>query len=411
MCLLVLAAAAAPHTWAWFHWHEAKACLAQARPQDARRHLQACLRVWPNRVAIHLLAARAARQAGAFDEAEHHFAAIRRLQPKESDDVLLEWALQCAAQGDLAPVESYLRPRMRHGAEEGPLVCEALAEGYLRNYRGPEALTVLDVWQEQHPDHPRLLTLRGDVWRHAEALGKAAECYQRVLELDPERDDARHWLALCLLDGGRAAEALPHWEQLRGRHPEDVETLVHLARCQYQLGQSDRARRLLEDVLIRHPDHVVALRSLGDILFQDNRLTEAERVVCRALAVAPWDYKSNDLLARILQQQGRSVEAESFREKTRRLEARWKQFRKAARDMADRPHDPALQCEAAAALLDLGYDDLSLRWLLNAVHIEPQCRRGHELLARWYEKHQDAERADYHREQARALPSQPPTDR
>ncbi|MGH7225051.1 MAG: hypothetical protein ACRELF_17650, partial [Gemmataceae bacterium] len=157
------------------------------------------------------------------------------------------------------------------------------------------------------------------------------------------------------------------------------------------------AHRLLEEILITHPDHVVALRSLGEMLFQKGQLPEAETFARRALGVAPWDYQSNGLLAQILQQQGRSGEAESFREQSRRLEARWKQFRKAAREMSDRPHDPALQCEAAAALLDLGYDDLSLRWLLNALHIDWQCRRGHELLARWYEKHRDAERAAYHR--------------
>jgi len=403
--LSVILATTALALWAWdaYHFRQAESCLAQGRTREASRHVEACLKLRPQRLSVQLLAARADRQAGLFLEAEQHVVEARRLQPNGSEDLTREWALHRAAVGDLGLVEAFLRPKIHGSAGEGPLVCEALAEGYLRNYRGPEALAILDVWLQQQPENLHALSLRGDVWRQAESLGKAAECYRRVLELDPENDSARRWLALCLLDSGQPAEASPHWEQLRRDHPQDPDVLAYLASCRYQLGQGDQAQPLLEDVLTAHPDHLVALRTAGELHLQQGRLADAETYVRRAVRAAPRDYKLNALFAQILQQQGRTAEAESQREQTRQLETSWKRFRKVGREMAEHPHDPAYQCELAACLLDLGYNDLSQRWLLNALREDPRCRRAHELLARWYDEQGDAERAAEHRNQTQSL--------
>jgi predicted Zn-dependent protease len=394
---------AAPQATAWYHFRQAKSCLTQGRTREAQSHLAACQRIWPDRVSVHFLAVRAARQAGDFAAAEEHFARVRRLQPEVSPERAFEYALHCAAVGDLGQTESFLRTKIHEASEEGPLACEALAEGYVRNYRGPEALQVLDVWQERQPDNLHALKLRGDVWRHVEALGQATECYQRVLQLDPNHRKARHWLALCLLDGGRPTEAMPHWERLHADSPEDVEVVTHLARCRGQLGQTEQAERLLKDVLTSHPDHVVALRTHGQICLAQGRFADAESALRRAIRVAPRDYKANERLYQVLQRQGRTVEAEAQHEQVRALEANWKYFRKIVRDVAEHPQDPALLCEMGAALLDLGFEDVALGWLLSAVKEDPRCRRGHELLAGWYENHRDADRAAYHRVQARAL--------
>jgi predicted Zn-dependent protease len=410
LLLLILAmAVAAPHLWAWYHWRQAEACLSHGRTRAARRHLSACLKVWPNSVPVRLRAARAARQAGDFQEAERQLAEAQHLQPNGSAELTRAWALHRAAVGDLGLVESFLRPAIRGGPSEGPAVCEALAEGYLRNYRGPDALAVLDVWQEQQPDNLRALSLRGDVWRQAEALAKAVPYYRHVLALDPEQDDVRRWLALCLLDGGQPAESLPHWLCLRQRRPEDADVLVHLARCRHRLGETEAARHLLEEVVAAHPDHVLALHSLGEVLLQTGEFADAQTHLRHALRIAPRDYKINALLAQLLRQQGRTADAEMQEEKTRQLEARWKHFRRLARELADHPDDPSRQCELGAALLDLGYDDLGHRWLLSAVRQDASCRRGHELLARWYEEHQDADRAAHHRHQAHLLTTSAPS--
>jgi predicted Zn-dependent protease len=399
--LLALAGLAAG-LWAWddYHFRRTQSCLAQGRSREARHHLETCLKLRPRRVSVQLLAARVERQGGAFPEAEQHLVEARRLLPADSEELTREWALHRAALGELGLVEAFLRPKIRSDAGEGPLVCEALAEGYLRNYRGPEALAILDVWLEQQPDNLHALSLRGDVWRQAEALGKAAECYQRVLKLDPENDAARRWLALCLLDGGRPAEALPHWERLFRDHAEDADVQAYLAGCRYQLGQTDEARELIEKVLQSHPDHLAALRTAGELFLQQGQLEAAEAHVRRALRSAPRDYKLNGLLGQILHQQGNTAEAEAQRERTHQLELTWKRFRQLAREVAEHPQAPEYACELAGCLLDLGQRDLAQRWLLNVLRDDPHCRRAHELLARCYDEQGDADRAAYHRGQA-----------
>lgn len=400
---LVLVVYAALQLWIWHHWRHAQECLAQGRGRQARQHLSWCLKLWPNRVSVHLLAARAARQDGDSAEAERQLGAAERLEPGGSEDLIRAWTLNRAALGDLTVAEAHLRPAIR-SSEWGPAVCAALAEGYLRNYRGPEALAVLDVWLEQQPDNLHALLLRGDVWRKAEALSQAIPCYQRILELDPEHDQARRWLALCLLDNGQPAAALPYWHSLQQRYPDDSEVLIALARCRLGLGEREAASRLLEQVLTFHPQEAAALYALGTIQLQTGELAEAETLLRRALQAAPRDYKINTLLAQVYRQQRRIAEAEKQEEEARRLEARWKQFRQTVRTLAEHPHEPELLCQMGEVLLDLGYDDLGHRWLLSALQEDAACRRGHELLARWYEEHKDASRAAYHRKQANILP-------
>src|SRR5262245_23172616 len=64
-------ALAVPHLWAWYHFRAAWYDLQCFHNPQAIRHLQACLRVWPTDGEVLLMTARAARRAGAYEEAAH----------------------------------------------------------------------------------------------------------------------------------------------------------------------------------------------------------------------------------------------------------------------------------------------------------------------------------------------------
>src|SRR5215469_436200 len=72
-CTLVLAGAS-PFLWAGYHWYAGRAALKRYHNTEARRHLDACLKVWPwsRSVPVHLLTARAARMDGDLEEAAQH---------------------------------------------------------------------------------------------------------------------------------------------------------------------------------------------------------------------------------------------------------------------------------------------------------------------------------------------------
>src|SRR5438270_13849404 len=62
--------AAGPQAWGWYHLRAARAALAKQHPAEARPKLESALAVWPDRVAVRLLASRAARPDEDFPEAD-----------------------------------------------------------------------------------------------------------------------------------------------------------------------------------------------------------------------------------------------------------------------------------------------------------------------------------------------------
>src|SRR5438876_298184 len=95
---LVVVGALATQAFAWYHLRAGRAALERYQTAEARRHLDACLRVWSGNETAHLLAARAARrvveqdpgndearwwlgvglqESGQFDEALSHLEHLR----------------------------------------------------------------------------------------------------------------------------------------------------------------------------------------------------------------------------------------------------------------------------------------------------------------------------------------------
>ncbi len=381
--LLLAAVAGGPRLWAWHELCQGRAELEQFHTEKALRHLNACLRIWPHHVTAHLLAARAARRLDDYEGAEEHLRQAQQQQTRPSDEVVLEWALHRAALGNLKQTEAYLLPLTRVDAEEGFLACEALAQGYQRTYRISQAALLLEAWLKRRPDDIRALLLRGRLGSQTEGLPQALLDYQRVLELEPECEEAQRGLASCLSAGSRWNEAIPYWEELYRRSPADVEIRVNLALCLGHLGQEEQALQLLRAVVQECPNHLVALRGLGKILLQQQQPAEAETWLRRALRAEPQDYRSHWLLSGALQQQGKTVEADQQLDRARQLERRWQRLINiTSKELARRPHDAALQAELGALLLDLGYEEAGRNWLLSALQEDPNCTVARAALER-----------------------------
>jgi tetratricopeptide (TPR) repeat protein len=379
--LLLGAVASGPRLWAWRHFLQGRSELEHFHPEEARRHLSACLRFWPGHLEGQLLAARAARQLEDFEEAEEHLRQAQRLGPPSSEKLLREWALNRAAKGDLRQTESYLLPLAQEESEQALPACEALIQGYQRTYRIPEALFLLDLWQKRRPDDVRPLLLRGRLWTAFARWQRAVPDYRRVLELEPEREEAQRGLALCLTEIGQEEEAAPCWEALQRRHPADRDVQVNLARCWSHLGQGQTAQQMLQAVLQECPDHFLALHSLGKMFLDQQRPAEAETWLRRAVRLAPQDHNSHWLLYRALLQQDKTAEAERLLDRTKRLELRWERLTRIIQhELPSRPHDAALQAELGIFLLEMGYETAGRNWLLSALQEDPHCASARAAL-------------------------------
>src|SRR5205085_2088233 len=72
-----------------------------------------------------------------------------------------------------------------------PLILEALARGYLRQYRLSEAKLCLELWLKRQPDNPQALTLMGQFHLDYErAPDRAVARYARAVEIDPDHEEA-----------------------------------------------------------------------------------------------------------------------------------------------------------------------------------------------------------------------------
>ncbi|HEX5269002.1 MAG TPA: tetratricopeptide repeat protein [Gemmataceae bacterium] len=397
--LLVVVGALATQGYAWYQLRAGRTALEGYKTAEARGHLDACLRLWPGSERAHLLAARAARRAGDLDAARRHLEACETTEGKQSPDVVFEWALLKAVEGDLLEVEAFLNERARKDPAAAPLVWEALAEGDIRMYRTLAAMTVLDAWLEADPDNRRAHFLRGNAYRQGNAA-KAVPDYRRVVELDPDDDQARWWLAFCLQEAGRFDEALPHLERLRDRGWPDRDLRPRLARSLDRIGKRDEARAVLDAALADDPHHGLALRTLGQLESAADNFPAAERALREAVRVQPADYQSRYALVQCLRQQGKDAEARQEEDQAEKVKARQERLGELrSREMSMRPHDPALHCEMGVLLDALGYTDVAEKWLYSALHEDPDYRPGHAALADFLERHQGdpARVAEYRR--------------
>jgi tetratricopeptide (TPR) repeat protein len=384
LALLAGAAWAARHAWAWYHFDAGLAALGRYHTDEARAHLQSCLRVWPDSAPVLLLAARAERRAGNLEEAGRLLDECRkRADPEAAADVAFEWALWRAAMGDLRSVEDSLQARLPRSPVTAPLIWEALASGYRRMCRLPEALACLDTWLRLDPDNAYAYFLRGEVHRQAGAVSRARDEYQRAVDLDPALNDARRQLARCLIHLGRYEEATGHLEALLRKTPGDPELTIQLARARHDQGRRDEAVALLDAVLRAHPGHGVALRERGRFEVAAGRFAEAEPWLRKALEALPYDYDARYALQQALVGQGRTAEAKEQLAQAQQLKDRLERINDIqTQRMAKAPFDPALRVELGELLMETGQPESAERWLLSALQLDPNLPAAHAALAR-----------------------------
>jgi tetratricopeptide (TPR) repeat protein len=399
-----VAIVAGPHLWAWYHWQMGQRELERYHGADALDHLNHCLQVWPNSGRVHLLASRAARQAGNYEQADQHLRVCEHL-PEASEDAALERILLHACAGDMSQsIESYLLSRAEKDPSLVPLVLEGLAEGYARTYRIGEAFQCLERWLERDPDNLRALFLRGNLYREMSRLQAGLPDYRRVVELDPEQDDARLWLVVGLLEDARYEEAWPHLEVLGRRRPDDIDVQVWTARCRAGLGQLAQARQLLDAVLAAHPDHGLALRTRGGIELAEGLAAQAEPWLRQAAQAMPSDYQAQWWLLQSLREQGKHKEAAARKVAVDGLKDRLARLAEiTTTQLSAKPHDPALHCKLGKLYLSLGNETLGERWLQVALRENAGYRDAHVALADFYQARGDLTQAAYHREQAALL--------
>jgi tetratricopeptide (TPR) repeat protein len=391
-----------PHLSAWYHLRAARSALKQYHNWEAIRHLRICLNTWPEDADALFLAARIARRAGNYIEAE---IALNKYQARRGcdDAAALEVILLRAESGDVDRATGPCKEWIEQNHPDGPFIFEAVARGYLHAYRLPEARRTIQRWRQAQPDNPQTFFVEGEVHDCEVAASEAISCYKQVLQTDPRHDEARLKLTAALLEHRDFADAEPHLEYLRQHQPDNLQVLARLAACRAFLGQQDEAIRLLDGILARQPHFAPALAERGKIALACEEYAAAENWLREAVARDPIDQPTRYSLVQCLRRSGQEAEVQKQEEQLHRLEDDLRRIGEIAkRGMSRNPHNAALHSELGVIFLRNGLLEQGSRWLNRALQLDARYRPAHQALADYYQRIGDAQQAEQHRRLAEA---------
>ena len=385
------------HLWARHEFQQAEKSLDDDDPTDAYNHLSFCLTVWPWSVETHFLAARIARNTGAYPLAEAQLNECRRLQHGPSAQTQLETLLLRAQRGDVEKVEDGLMYAAENDKTHEREILETLARGHMMLMRFLPAVGFLDRCLAQYPDDVRALDWHGWIMEKLQQQEAAVKDYNRALELSPGRTEVRIRLALLYLSNNDPVLAEPHLEILEKTHPERLEVQAGLAQARFLQGRTDEAKVLLDRILAATPDSPMALLYRGKLELQANppRITEAEKYFRRVLKGDPNSPEAlNGLHDCLRNQPGREKEAAAVLQKRDEVRAKSLRIQTLLAGEAERP---SAKADAAYELgkmnEEMGHGDLALYWLRTAEKRDANHKPTHALLADILEKNGHEEEA------------------
>jgi predicted Zn-dependent protease len=384
--LLILLAAAGAGVYAlifYHHLHAAEEAAARYDFDAAHDHLAQCIRLWPRRGDLHLLAARNLRRAGRLTEAAQRLDESERLDGK-TPAYLLEYAMLRVQQGDLREPRKYLLRLLDEDHPEATLILEALAYGTYHVYLLGVARNYAERALERDPGNVPMMLLLAAMHDSRARFEEAEAAYRAAVRAQPDRNQARLGLAQFLLRHGKVEEATDHFEYLRGKGYQTQAVLMGLALCCRNRGEWSDERTLLDTLLAESPDNVQALVERGRLELDAEDLDAAERDLRRAAEQEPFDRQAHLLLGQCLSRRGKQEESAACLAKLAKYEADMKTLHTLTEEIAKQPNDPEKHRQAGLICQRYGLDREAERWLLGALQIDPRYPPTYESLADFY---------------------------
>jgi tetratricopeptide (TPR) repeat protein len=390
------------------HFQKAQERMAAFRYEAAFDHVGQAVALRPDRGDIQFLAARASRRVMNMPAAKDHLHAAEKLLG-DTDDIRLEKQLLVVQRGDADDLAEYtVWLRAKSDDANRPLILEALVRGALESYRLLPAKKAVETWLEEPTDDARPYFWHALVYDQlgGDLENLAITEYEISLGKNPDFDECRLRLGDILLRKSNPHAAWPHYDLLHKRRPDNIEIAVGLAQCLAGVGESDAACKLLDDVLAREGTNVPALRQRAILAMNyQNDSDRAEAMLWKANDHDPLDLATGYNLFLCLHRRGKDKEADDVLARHEAWAMKFERLRKILRgDLAARPDDPKVLCEAAAIALESGrthWLDLCRGWLERALRIAPNYQPALKLLGDYYERTHRPALAEQYRAKAK----------
>jgi tetratricopeptide (TPR) repeat protein len=385
--------------WAWHHWRGAQQALRQLDFPEALAHLEWCLRIWPGSASVRLEAARAARRGNDYDRFEQLLSECEK--QGTTTQTALERELLLAQRGNLqADVERALHQLVEDEYGDSVLILEALAQGYRASLRLGSALVALEKLIERAPDHKWAYFWRGNIQADTEHMADAVGDFRRAAEIDPKSIQFRFRLATALVSLGRAQDAWPHVAELLRHEPTNADALLAAARCQRVFGDRPQALEYLKQLLDEDPNHAEGWAERGLVFSDEGNGTEAVHCLRRAFKLEPRSYIIGFALFNELTAQGLHSEAKVVWMKIEESKRRSERFKELLMQLAKDHRNVALRHELGTLFLNNQGKETALHFFNSVLQIDPGYKPTHKVLAEYYQRQGNSDRAAYHRRQA-----------
>jgi predicted Zn-dependent protease len=379
-------------------WHRAQEAVRAGRPAEARTRLETCLAVWPDDPDVLRLAARADQMAGDFPAAEAHLNACLRVEGGASEATQLEFLLIRAQTGEVEEVAGLLFGFVDRKHPDAPLILETIALAHMRNLRYGPAFAALNRSAEEFPGRARTHHYRGWVLEKLNQPKAALDDYLKALALDPELDRVRLRVAEMYMEDNDPVEATPHLERLWATSPDRPEVLARLGQARFLQGDHAEARRLLERAVVHLPEDPAVLLFLSKLDLEDGEPARAEARLRAALAADPAATEARYTLVTALRAQRKDAAATAELAEYDRHKAILERANHLLQEEARHPtRDPGPASEIGALLLQIRQDRQGLYWMDEALSRDPNHRPTHQVLAEYFERQGDPDRAAAHR--------------
>jgi len=361
--------------------------LGKSHPKEALTYLQWGLKVFPWWKTARIQACHAARQSGQFDIAFEHLSVLEQEGSDFENEGPVIWAMIHASRGELPMVENKLIETWNRNRTNGSEIACALAEGYLRMFRLPDALAITGEWIQNDPHSIRAHVLRADTWYRARSPDNAVPALQEVIERDPTQTESRFHLALALLDKARYDEALDHLNLVAKAWPENTLVTCRQARALFMLGREKQARSMLSQQLTQYPRDAKLLSTMGQLDLLSGRNEEAIQFFKNALSLVPSDYQSLYSLSQALNRLGNKEESQKYAKEAERIKAKLERLNDiTSNEIALKPLDPAIHEELGRLYTETGQLESARAWLESSLRLDPQRENAKLELQKVLEK-------------------------
>jgi tetratricopeptide (TPR) repeat protein len=152
-------------------------------------------------------------------------------------------------------------------------------------------------------------------------FGKAAEIWERSVELAPNYAGPRVGLALAAMEQGNDDQAIAILEQALADGCRTADAFLQLATAREKVGKLEEAEAAAQQGVEAFPQDTELWISLGQIQLQREKLKESEASLLQALNLRPDAASAHFALGTVTARLGRAEEAEKHRQRFAEIRA------------------------------------------------------------------------------------------